>query len=204
MASQGVRQGSGRLRRSGCVPALTDAATEETTHRSDVLRRFFAYGFLGWALEVAFTGLTDSFWLRDRRLRGHSYLWMLPIYGSGGLLLERLHHRMAGHGLSRWARSIGYMAGIYALEFGSASLLNRALGDVPWRYVKGVNVRGYVRLDYAPFWYACGWMFEPLERELHKLDRPARRSWRPTSPGAGDAVSRPATAAAPSLQPARR
>src|SRR5256885_514122 len=123
-----------------------------------MLRRFLGYGFAGWALEVFFTAVTDSFWLRDRRLRGHSYLWMLPIYGAGGLLLEALHDRLAARGLPRWARSLVYMAGIYGAEFGSAALLNRAVGEVPWRYVKGINVRGYVRLDYAPFWYALGWL----------------------------------------------
>ena len=146
-----------------------------------MVRRFLAYGFLGWALEVGFTGLTDSFCLRDRRLRGHSYLWMLPIYDAGGLFLERLHDRLSGKGVPRWARSLAYMAGIYGLEFGSASLLNRAIGDVPWRYRKGINLHGYVRLDYAPFWYGCGWLFETLECELRKLDRPARKSWRPAS-----------------------
>src|SRR3989442_9769425 len=40
-----------------------------------------------------------SFWLRDRRLRGHSYLWMLPIYGADGLFLERLHERLSGFAL---------------------------------------------------------------------------------------------------------
>jgi uncharacterized membrane protein len=170
-----------------------------------VLRRFLAYGFVGWALEVAFTGLTDAFRLRDRRLRGHSYLWMLPIYGSGGLILERMHERLVALGLPRWARSVGYMTGIYALELGSASLLNRIIGDVPWRYLNGINVRGYIRLDYAPFWYGCGWAFESLERELRKLDRPARRSFRPIGRGAGGAASRPpATSAAPSpMTPAR-
>ena len=151
-----------------------------------MVRRFLAYGFLGWALEVGFTGLTDSFWLRDRRLRGHSYLWMLPIYGAGGLLLERLHDRLAARDIPRWARSLAYMAGIYGAEFGSASLLNRVIGDVPWRYRKGINVRGYVRLDYAPFWYGCGWLFETLECELRELDRPARRSWRPANARAAD------------------
>jgi len=156
-----------------------------------VLRRFLAYGFVGWAVEVTFTGLSGSFWLRDRRLQGHSYLWMLPIYGSGGLLLERLHERLARSGVPRWARSLGYMAGIYAVEFGSASLLNRVIGEVPWRYLKGLNVRGYVRLDYAPFWYGCGWLFEALERELRKLDRPARKSFRPIGRGEDAAAALP-------------
>jgi uncharacterized membrane protein len=155
-----------------------------------VLRRFLAYGFVGWGLEVTFTSVAGSRWWRDRRLQGHSYLWMLPIYGAGGLLLERLHARLARGGVPRWARSLGYMAGIYAVEFGSASLLERIIGDVPWRYSNGLNVRGYVRLDYAPFWYGCGWLFEALECELRKLDRPARRSFRPTARGADAAAAR--------------
>jgi uncharacterized membrane protein len=166
-------------------------------------RRFLAYGLFGWALEVAFTGATDCLKLRDRRLRGHSYLWMLPIYGGGGLLLETLHDRLASKSVPRWARSLAYTLGIYCAEFGSAALLDRAIGDVPWRYVSGINLRGYVRLDYAPFWYGCGWLFEDLERQLRKLERPARRTWRrrgseapATGPAAG-AVSPPATAASP-------
>ncbi len=159
-----------------------------------MLRRFLAYGFAGWAVEMTFTSLGDSKRLRDLRLRGHSYLWMLPIYGAGGLLLERLHARLASRGVRRWARSLAYMGGIYGVEYGSAALLNRAIGDVPWRYVDGINVRGYVRLDYAPFWYLCGWMFETLERELGKLDRPARRTYRVSArAGGGASAHRPAT-----------
>jgi len=160
------------------------------------VRRFFAYGFVGWAVEVAFTGVAGSRRLRDRVLRGHSYLWMLPIYGAGGLLLERLHHRLASRSLPRWARSLAYTLGIYGLEFGSAALLDRTVGVVPWRYLEGLHVRGYVRLDYAPFWFACGWLFEDLERELRKLDRPARREWRAVS-GRGAGVAAPTRPLAP-------
>ena len=166
-----------------------------------MLRRFLAYGFVGWALEVAFTGVTGSFPIRDRHLRGHSYLWMLPIYGAGGLLLERLHDRLASLGVARWVRSLVYTGGIYGLEFGSASLLHRMVGVVPWRYLNGFHIRGYVRIDYAPFWYACGWLFESLESELRKLDRPARKSFRPTVRGedAGAARRPPAPPAAVAL-----
>lgn len=170
-----------------------------------MVRRLLAYGFAGWALEVGFTGATDCLKLRDRRLRGHSYLWMLPIYGAGGLLLESLHERLASRGVPRWARSLAYMLGIYCAEFGSAALLDCAIGDVPWRYVSGVHLRGYVRVDYAPFWYGCGWLFESLEKELRKLDRPARRTWRrpapparATAPTAGGASLPASAVAAPS------
>ena len=142
------------------------------------MRRFLAYGLAGWGLEVAFTSISDHAGIRHRRMKGHSYLWMLPIYGAGGLLMEQLHKRLRARGNSRWTRSLAYMASIYGLEFGSGALLNRLLGDCPWRYHRGINLRGYVRLDYAPFWYACGFLFEPLENEFRKLDRPARKSWR--------------------------
>ena len=171
-------------------------------------RRFLAYGLFGWALEVAFTGATDCLKLRDRRLRGHTYLWMLPIYGGGGLLLESLHDRLASRNLPRWVRSLAYMLGIYAAEFGSAALLDRAIGEVPWRYLSGINLRGYVRLDYAPFWYGCGWLFEDLERELRKLERPPRRRWRqraskaPAIEPAAGAASPPPRAASLSPSPA--
>jgi uncharacterized membrane protein len=143
-----------------------------------MVRRFLGYGFLGWALEVSFTSVSDSLSLRDRRLKGYSYLWMLPIYGAGGMLLELLHERLASRGVQRWARALADTAGIYGVEFGSAALLNRLTGVVPWRYRRGVNLRGHVRLDYAPFWYACGWLFETVQSELRKLDRPARRAHR--------------------------
>ena len=44
--------------------------------------------------------------------------------------------------------------------------------------MEGFHLRGYVRLDYAPFWYGCGWLFEDVERELRKLDRRSRSTWR--------------------------
>jgi len=170
-----------------------------------MLRRFLGYGFLGWALEVSFTSISDSFWMRDRRLRGHSYLWMLPVYGAGGMALEALHDRLATRGVQRGARALAYTLAIYGVEYGSAILLNRLTGDVPWRYQRGLNVSGYVRLDYAPFWYACGWLFECVQSELRKLDRPARRQHRPrvNAPVAGAAWARrpAASTAALAAQP---
>ncbi|HUJ28075.1 MAG TPA: hypothetical protein VLW85_18770 [Myxococcales bacterium] len=137
-------------------------------------RRFIGYGVAGWGIEVMFTSMSDTL----RRLRGHTYLWMLPIYGAGGLLLERMHEGMAARRWSRWARALAYTGCIYAVEMGSGLALAGLLGDVPWRYRRGWSIGGYVRIDYAPFWYGCGLLFEPLERELHKLSRPARREWR--------------------------
>jgi hypothetical protein len=156
-----------------------------------MLRRFIGWGLAGWALEVAFTGVSSGLRRRDRRLLGHSYLWMLPIYGAGGLLLEALHDRLAARRVPRWLRSLAYTAGIYGVEYSSAAFMDRVTGTVPWRYMSGLHLRGYVRLDYAPFWYACGWLFEPLAAELSKLQRATRRAPRAFSaPGAGAGAAR--------------
>lgn len=139
------------------------------------MRRFLAYGVLGLGVEVVFTSLSRALRVRDRRLVGQTYLWMLPIYGSGGLLLERLHARLVRRRVPPHVRALVATGAILAWEYGTGSLLRRALGDCPWRYRRGVTVHGYVRLDYAPFWYGAALLFELLQREVRKLDR-ARRS----------------------------
>jgi len=135
------------------------------------MRRFLAYGLAGLGIEIAFTAVGRTLRLRDRRLVGHTYLWMLPIYGGGGLLLERLHARSLRHPA---ARALLSTLAIYAIEYGSGSLLHRALGACPWRYRRGAALGGFVRLDYAPFWYAAALLFEILQGEVVKLDRPRR------------------------------
>jgi hypothetical protein len=139
------------------------------------LRRLLNYGLVGWALEVGFTGVMDGLKLRDPRLRGHSYLWMLPIYGAGGLVVEELHRRLVARGLPRPVRALAYTGVIYLVEGGTGALLQRLTGRCPWKYEHGLNIRGYVRLDYFPFWYALGWAVEAVQEELAKLQRPRRR-----------------------------
>jgi uncharacterized membrane protein len=123
--------------------------------------RFLIYGLLGLAAEVLFTGAGAGLLRRDRSLTGHSYVWMLPIYGAGGLGLEALHGRLLAAGVAWWARGLVYLAFIYALEYASGWLLRRVLGRCPWDYGRGrFSVHGLVRLDYAPAWFALGLLFE--------------------------------------------
>ena len=139
------------------------------------MRRFLAYGVLGLGIEVVFTSMARAIRRRDPRLEGGTYLWMLPIYGTGGLLLERLHARLLRRGVPPSVRALAATGAILTWEYGWASLLRRALGDCPWRYRRGITLRGYVRLDYAPYWYGAALLFEILQQEVRKLDR-ARRS----------------------------
>jgi hypothetical protein len=130
------------------------------------------YGALGWATEVAFTAvqgvLNGS--SRDWRLRGHSYLWMLPIYGLLAYLYEPLHDRVRHR--PAWQRGIAYAAGFMTCELATGTAIRRAVGLIPWDYTgrsRFATAGGAVRLDYAPLWAAAGLLIERLDDGLREL-----------------------------------
>jgi uncharacterized membrane protein len=55
-----------------------------------------------------------------------------------------------------------YTLCIFATEFGTGNLLKRH-GIRPWDYSKAkTNVKGLIRLDYAPLWFVVGLFYEKL------------------------------------------
>lgn len=131
--------------------------------------RFLAYGLVGWVLEILFTGST-SVLQGDRAAKARTYLWMHPIYGLAALGLEQVHDRI------RWAppgaRAAAYTAIMYAVEYGSGSLLRRFTGSCPWDYGKRPrSIKGLIRLDYAPLWFAVGLIMEPTRDFLEKTEK---------------------------------
>ncbi len=132
--------------------------------------RFLIYGLVGLALEVLFTGTARALKRRDLRLAGHSYLWMLPIYGTGGLGLEAIYRVLSTSHAAWYGRGLAYMLAIFAIEYLSGALLRKALGRCPWDYGhRGLNLHGLVRLDYAPAWFACGLIFERIHDILGQV-----------------------------------
>lgn len=125
--------------------------------------RFALYGALGWAMEVAFTGVDGVLRGRaDARLEGHSYLWMLPIYGSAAVALPLLRDRVRER--PAWARAAVYATGIVAAEYLSGHALRRLTGVCPWDYGSGrLVVQGVTRLDYLPLWAVAGLALERLD-----------------------------------------
>ena len=138
--------------------------------------RFVLYGLLGWCAEIVWTAGYDAIAGTARspgdgvargplsrgerlRLEGHTYLWMLPIYGSAALLFEPVHDAVrALHVLLRGAI---YAIGIFAVEYAAGFLLKRATGACPWDYSYArTSVSGYIRLDYAPVWFCFGLLLE--------------------------------------------
>lgn len=133
--------------------------------------RFFIYGLLGWNLEILYTGLGSA--LRGSpRLEGHTYLWMLPIYGLA-VFLEPLHDSIRH--LHWYLRGLVWVLVIWALEYATGSLVRALVGTSPWVYRDGWQVHGLIRLDMAPAWFAVGLLFERLHDRLCTLELPAGR-----------------------------
>ena len=120
------------------------------------VRDFFKCGTIGWCMEIVFTSL-DSLRKRNPKLTGVTSLWMFPIYGCAAFLkpISRLLKKFP-----TWARGLSYMSMIFSAEYLTGYLLNKR-GSCPWDYSRSRwNVHRYIRLDYAPFWFAAGLFFE--------------------------------------------
>ena len=86
---------------------------------------------------------------------------MFPIYGMA-CFLRPLCRLMKGKNLL--LRGSVYTCCIFAGEFVSGSLLKRH-GACPWDYSRAkYNIKGLVRLDYAPLWFGAGLLFEKIIR----------------------------------------
>lgn len=128
------------------------------------LHSFALCGLTGWCMEILFTAL-DSLRRRDMRLMGATSLWMFPIYGSAALLypVSRLLKSFP-----RWLRGLTYMSLIFSAEYFTGSLL-RKHSLCPWNYSRSKwNVKQLIRLDYAPYWFAAGLLFERLLTDAGK------------------------------------
>ena len=133
---------------------------------------FLLYGLLGLVLEIGFTALSEvgSALLHrkpiDKKLQGHTYLWMLPIYGAGGLLLEEVH---ASIEVWPWlVRGLLYAGCIYGIEYLTGWMIEKITGVIPWDYSgSGWHVHGKIRLDYLPIWFALGLLFEVVKGWVH-------------------------------------
>lgn len=122
------------------------------------LHNFFICGLTGWCMEILFTSM-DALRRREMTLKGNTSLWMFPIYGSAALLkpiCTLLKNRPV------WLRGTTYMSLIYSMEYITGKLLSK-YRLCPWDYSRSrFHVDNVIRLDFAPYWFAAGLMFERL------------------------------------------
>ena len=92
-------------------------------------RNFFLCGFLGWCLEVFWTGL-HSLLDGQGTMMGKTSLLMFPIYGCAALI-GPVYQRISK--IPVLLRGCLYTVGIFVTEFFSGTLL-KSLGICPWDY----------------------------------------------------------------------
>jgi uncharacterized membrane protein len=136
---------------------------DDIAEDNNMIRRYFIYGILGWAMEILWTSVWSGI-QGDLRLAGHTYLWMLFIYGSA-VFLEPVHDYIRDKFVI--LRGLFWVAFIFAIEYTSGWLLNNLIGVCPWDYsYSPFSLDGYIRLDYAPAWFVAGLIFEKMHDYL--------------------------------------
>lgn len=127
-----------------------------------MLIRYIIYGFLGWNVEIIWTGFT-SLTTGSKNLIGHTSVWMFFIYGAAVFLLEPIHYKIAP--LNWFLRGCIWTVLIFAIEMASGLVL-KFLGIEAWNYDCPASVLGVIRLDYAPLWFSLGLIFEKIHNLL--------------------------------------
>lgn len=131
-----------------------------------VALRIMFFSFFGILIEVTFTALAGLVIDGDHNLRGHSSLWMLPVYGLLGIFILPVSEPLKQRGISLPFRAIIYMVLIFLVEY-IFGVIFRGLGLDIWNYSHlPLNIHGHITLTYAPFWYWLGLWLEFLHRKI--------------------------------------
>lgn len=145
--------------------------TKKKNNAIDALLAFMFFAMLGVTTEVCYTAFVDLIdqWGPEMSfsLKGVSYIWMIPIYGSAAFLFP-IGYRL----LKLWPRLLRYLAygvGILVVELITGFILEQATGKCPWEYQTGWHLGGYIRFDYLPLWMMFGATLEEFHLLLNRL-----------------------------------
>jgi uncharacterized membrane protein len=129
------------------------------------IQKLFAYGCLGVMIEFFFTGVA-SLLKKNWKATGHSYLWMIPIYGFAALALEGVSEALPW---PFYLKALLYVPIIYGVEALSGWALSKLIGHIPWDYQKSKwTPMGLINLTYAPFWLILALAFDPISGWMRK------------------------------------
>jgi uncharacterized membrane protein len=128
---------------------------------------FLIMGCIGITVEIFFTAIYDtlSTGTHDLSLKGHSYIWMFPLYGLTALTFPPLMKLLSK--LKWWGRGLAKGLGILIIEYIAGATLRYFTGSCPWEYKEGPHIHGLIRLDYYPLWVAFAIGTEATIRWLH-------------------------------------
>ena len=121
--------------------------------------------FIGITMEVVATAIMDFIKYRDPRLKGETYLWMLPVYAAVPYIYLFVTRTFIDSG---WiVKGFIYMIAFYLLELLAGLIIKALVGVSPWNYKDyRFHFKEVICLEYAPVWFIYGvvgeWYYEFL------------------------------------------
>jgi uncharacterized membrane protein len=105
-------------------------------------------------------------------LKGYTYIWMMAVYGAGGLLLRPVFYLLC-RGRSWWWRGLTYAVVVFTVEALCGATLVAVTGTCPWDYSgrPGALLGGLIYLPYAPAWMIFGLFLEWLDPWVSLMTR---------------------------------
>ena len=119
-------------------------------------------------MEVFFNATNRVIETGDPGLRGHSYIWMFPIWAATGPIADRVLPKMQKY--NALVRGLTYGAVIMAGEYLFGTALRETIGKCPWSEMyegSPYSIQDIVRLDFYPLWCMAGLGFEQLWKQLN-------------------------------------
>ncbi|XP_075771453.1 transmembrane protein 229B-like [Pelodiscus sinensis] len=133
-----------------------------------LLTRWYIYALHGYFCEVMFTAAWTFAAEQDWKFQGVTSVWALFIYGTAGLVQERMYLRLRGR-CCLPKRCLCYTLWIYLWEFSTGYFL-RTFQACPWDYSHfRYHLLGLVTLEYAAFWALGALLLEMIIRKTLQL-----------------------------------
>jgi hypothetical protein len=141
-------------------------------------QKFALYANLGILIEFWFTSIYNLL-IKNWKLTGYSYGWMLWVYGMAGLVIESI-----GSAISWpfYLKAFIYMPIFYGIEAISGIVLSLITGKLQgwfggtgggtilWNYGHSKwTPMGLINIKYVGFWLLLALAFDPLSGTIHKL-----------------------------------
>ena len=140
---------------------------QSATQPISIYWRFYIYALHGYFSEIGFTAIWEFVVNFNFKFPGNTSIWVLPIYGLSGLVMEEMFMRMKDK-LPTLVRILIYTLWTYMWEFSTGFILKQ-FGACPWDYTPfHGDFMGVITLEYAPLWFVGNYM---VERFLMKYVR---------------------------------
>ena len=106
-------------------------------------------------MKVIATSIMDFIKYRDPRLKGETYLWMLPVYAVVPYIYLFVTSTFKDSG---WiVKGFIYMIAFYLLELMAGLIIKALVGVSPWNYKDyRFHFKEVICLEYAPVWFIYG------------------------------------------------